>query len=382
MKGREAHFPAALYTAYDTPVHITSAHDHFYHSSDHDEPYLDLYNNVSHVGHSNPEVLAAVKTAYETVNINTRYLHDSLTTYAEHLSTHLPSTRKWRMIFTNSGSEANDLALQMALQYIATRFTRTRLAALEGSYHGTTWLCQQVSHLTSRASLNGTSVNGIVDFVPRTDDVEPVDLSTVGAMIVETIQGVGGNFDLTQKFLRHVRAEVPFLICDEVQTGFGRTGKTFWAFEKAGIVPDVITCGKPIANGYPMGAVIFRADWEPYLPSTYFNTFGGSSAACAAAEAVLHVVEKREVVRTVGELGDWLKEQLVQLPQVHLVTGEGLFLGIQVGDRAHEVVERLKNEFRMLVGLGFKNTIRVKPPTTVTREDLARFVQALQTCLT
>lgn len=374
QQDRERLFPKCLYTSYQTPVHVAHGKDHFYHCPDADHPLLDLYNNVCHIGHSNERVHAAVSEAYQTLNINTRYLNEALTEYASHLSTYLPSTKKYKIVFTNSGSEANDLALQIAMTY--AKMVGKRIAALEGSYHGTTWLCQEASHLTPTGRVSG--VSSCIDFVSRTEDDS---YSTqYASIIVESIQGVGGNFDLSTRFLRNLRSEVKLMICDEVQTGFGRSGRTFWAFEKAGIVPDIITCGKPIANGYPMGACILASEWEPYLPLHYFNTFGGGTAACRVAEAVLKEIEEKEVVRKVGELGDYLKAQLATVDSVEQVTGDGLFLGISFhSDRnGKEIVERLKDEFGILVGIGWGDVVRVKPPTTVERCDLDQLVEALK----
>lgn len=379
MSARVELFPQSLYTAYKSPIEVVEAHEHFYKVQDMKMPFLDLYNNVSHVGHSNPEVLLAVNDAYSTLNINTRYLQNSLTDYAMHLYKYVPQGSRYKLIFTNSGSESNDLALQIALNRFGGGVENlNRIGAFEGSYHGTTWLCSEVSHLTCTGEEKSTNT-GVVKFISRQRTNNTNDTK---CMIVECIQGVGGNFDIDIEYLKEIRAKTELLICDEVQTGFGRTGKTFWAFEKAEIIPDIITCGKPIANGYPMGACIIREELEKYLPSTYFNTFGGSTAACMVADAVLKIIEKRDLVKEVGVIGDWFRQEVDQLKTkgyIQQITGNGLFVGILLTESydAKTVIERLKDEFQILVGIGWHNTIRIKPPTTVTCHDLGRFVYAL-----
>lgn len=380
MSTRSRYFPKCLYTAFQSPLLLERALQHFYYEPGSERPLLDLYNNVCHIGHSHPRVQEVVADAYATLNINTRYVDDALTMYASHLSSHLPTVTEsqieWRMLFTNSGSEANDLALQIAMRYTGGL---ERICAVEGSYHGTTWLCDQMSDLTSTGVKKGRSSS---IFLPR---VECPLNETIDSLIVECIQGVGGNVDLSAPYLRTLRAHTDLMICDEVQTGFGRSGDTFFAFEKADILPDIITCGKPMANGYPMGACIFRKEWEQYLPPTYFNTFGGSSAACRAADAVLTTIENEDVVKKVGDRGRFLRNKLLALSNVEDVTGHGLFLGIHLSppfrDEARSIVERLKNDFRIVVGLGYANTIRVKPPTTVTEADLTYFVESLSRLL-
>jgi 4-aminobutyrate aminotransferase-like enzyme len=392
LSKRKEFFPASLYASFKNPLIVERGKDHFYTSPDYSTPVLDLYNNVSHIGHSHPAVMEAVLQAYSEININTRYLHPSLTSYAEQLGKYFPPQKKYKVLFTNSGSEANDLALQIAWS-ACMHYGRPHIGSLEGSYHGTSWLCDQASHLTSTGipKSDSTSDDGsnppidLIKFLPFDPNESKTNsqscFETMGAVIVEPIQGVAGNRTVDHDWLKQIRVNSPILICDEVQTGFGRSGKTFFAFEKAEILPDIITCGKPMANGYPMGACIMSEDVLKFLPRTYFNTFGGSSASCMVASAVLKEIEKQGIVMKCQELGEFLKSELASIEMVDRVTGDGLFIGVRLmpslSSRSRQIVETLKNR-GIVVGIGFHDTIRIKPPTTVEKDDLRFFAGVLR----
>jgi 4-aminobutyrate aminotransferase-like enzyme len=365
-------FPKCLYHSFKNPILIKSGKLHYYYT-DTNKQYIDLYNNVSHIGHSNLEVLEAVKNAYSSININTRYLNNSLTDYAEHLQKYIP--KGYKIIFTNSGSESNDLALQIGINYLKTH--NGFIGSLERSYHGTTWLCNQVSHIDSKGYIvDKNNFLNIKFYSPE----KKHDLDNTNVFILETIQGVGGNYDVPYEVIQHIRNNTQVLISDEVQTGFGRSGGTFFAFEKAGIIPDIITCGKPIANGYPMGACIFKQELEKYLPNTYFNTFGGNTVACSVAKVVLEQIETKNYINHAEEMGNYLKEILLEVKNINKITGAGLFIGIQFEDNINvpELVEKLKDEKGYIVGIGYNNTLRIKPPLTVDKKTLFDFVEVLK----
>lgn len=378
VEQRGLYFPKCLYYSFQTPLFVTRAQDHFYYGPD-GVKYVDLYNNVCHIGHSDPHVLRAVTESYSTININTRYLTPALTNYAEHLQAYLP--KGFKILFTNSGSEANDLALQIALAALAQNSKYT-IGAFEKSYHGTTFLCQQASHLTPTGVIQPQTRRINLQFFPPEQDENLLrNMPDVKAFILESVQGVGGNVEISTAWMQAIRRQVDVMICDEVQTGFGRSGGTFWAFEKANIIPDIITCGKPIANGYPMGACIFHEKMEQYLPPFYFNTFGGNSAACTVAKVVLEQIEAKGIVRHAAEMGVFLKDQLAVMlgDKVEKITGMGLFIGVvfRKGVNVKEIVEKLK-EHKMIVGIGYNDILRIKPPMTVDRETLKLFVDTLR----
>lgn len=297
-------------------------------------PLLDLSNNVSHVRqHLKP------------------------------LRNHVIQGAQYKVIYTNSGSESNDLALQIALNRMGGGIENLcHIGALEGSYHGSTWLCNQVSYLTSLGE-NKSMKTGGVKFISRQQPSE--NTKDTKCMIVECIQGIGGNFDIDTELLKELREKTDLMICDEVHTGFGRTGQTFWAFEKAGIVPDVITCG------YPCGGIcIIREELEKYLPTPYLiNTFGDFTSMSNIMEFEM--------------IGDWFQHEIDILKTkeyVDKITGNGLFVGIHLGAKydVDTVVKRLKDEFQILASIGWQNTIRIQPPNSVTCFDLRRFLHALE----
>lgn len=376
IKERNEYFPKCLYHSFKQPLKVSYADSNFYYTEDPNNVYIDLYNNVCHIGHSNPNVLEAVKNAYSTLNINTRYLTTSLTNYAKKLQKYIPDG--YKIIFTNSGSESNDLALQMGINYYIN--TTPLIGAFERSYHGTTWLCDQVSHIDSRGNISKATKSSMVKFFTPE---KKQNLEEVKVFILETIQGVGGNYDVPHEVIRHIRENTEIMICDEVQTGFGRSGGTFWAFEKANVLPDIITCGKPIANGYPMGACIFRADLEQYLPPTYFNTFGGNNVACDIAKVVLEQIEEHNYIKHSRDVGEYLKGLLKKIPEIETITGAGLYLGIKFNKTidVKEIVEKLKDEEHTIVGIGYNSIMRIKPPMTVSKKTMDDFVQSLKKVL-
>lgn len=374
---RNQFFPLSLYHSFESPFVVEKASNFYYYSPENKEPYIDLYNNVCHIGHSNERVLEAVKKAYSTINIHTRYFQENLTKYVKHLQKYLPDG--YKILFTNSGSESNDLALQIALRH-SNPHKRFQIGSFKRSYHGTTWLCSQISHLTPTGVIDDYEKDiDVTFFDPEESEKELDEYPEIKSFILETFQGVGGNQEISNKWLQKIREKVQIMICDEVQTGFGRTGNTFWAFQKANILPDIITCGKPIANGYPMGACIFRKELEQYIPRTYFNTFGGNSVACQVAKVVLEELEEKKLQENSKELGEYLKNELLDYKDdIVRVTGSGLYLGVHFNEKINvkEIVERLKDH-RFIVGIGYNNILRIKPPMTITKEAIDKFVQTV-----
>jgi 4-aminobutyrate aminotransferase-like enzyme len=372
LQKREKYFPKCLYHSFNEPFYVETAKEQYYNND-----VLDLYNNVCHIGHSNEKVLNTILNEYSTVNIHTRYINKNLVEYAENLSKYIP--KGYKMLFVNSGSEANDLALQIAMNYS----NKNKIASMEYSYHGTTYLCNKVSHITSKGDIKNNLPEQIV-FLKRTEnnikETLKEKLKDCSCFILETIQGVGGNYNLSkilvEKIFNYCRENDILTICDEVQTGFGRTGKTFWSYENYGVFPDIITCGKSIANGYPMGTVIFREKYEIYIDKTYFNTFGGNSVACKIATVVLEEIEEKNLLKNSKELGDYLYENLVFMNGVKNVYGSGLFIGVQLEEKydTKDIVENLKKN-KIIVGIGANNIIRIKPPMIVNKNDIDMFLE-------
>ena len=382
------------------------------------QPYLDCVNNVAHVGHSHPRVVRAGQEQMAVLNTNTRYLHDSLTEYARRLAATLPDPLGV-CFFVCTGSEANELALRMA----RTHTGRQGMVVLEGGYHGNT------SSLVQLSSYKFDGPGGVgpppwVACVPMPDGYRGRHRSSdpecgtryaeeVGravealrgrpaGFLFESILSCGGQIPLPEGFLRgafeRVRAAGGVCIADEVQVGFGRAGSSFWAFEEHGVVPDIVTLGKPIGNGHPLAAVVTTPEIADSFNNgmEYFNTFGGNPVSCRIGLAVLDVIEEeglREHARRVGErLLAGLKGLVERHPIVGDARGTGLFQGIElVTDResldpaprhATYLVERMRARGILLSTDGpLHNVVKIKPPLVFDEADADRLVETLDEVL-
>jgi len=383
--------------------------------------YLDVYNNVPLVGHSHPRVIRAVQEQIGLLNTNTRYLHDRIVEYAARLTRFLPEPLRV-CYFVNSGSEANELALRLA----RTATSREDVVVLEHSYHGHTSTLVDVSPYKF-AGPGGGGRKPWVHVAPLpdayrgphrrsdpeagrryADEVGPLldRLSAEGrglaAFLAESMPSTAGQIVFPPGYLseayRRVRAAGGLCIADEVQTGFGRMGTHFWGFETQGVVPDVLVLGKPIGNGFPLGAVITTREIAAAFDNgmEFFSTFGGNPVACAAGLAVLDVLEDEGLPARAHRVGEHLLGALRSLqerrPLIGDVRGSGLFLGVElVRDRAtlepaaHEaayVVDRLR-ELGVLTGTDgpFHNVLKLRPPLVFSEDDADLFVQRLEEVL-
>lgn len=383
--------------------------------------YLDAYNNVPLVGHSHPRVVRAAQEQLGLLNTNTRYLHDTILRYAERLTRLLPEPLRV-CYFVTSGSEANELALRLA----RARTGREDVIVLEHAYHGHT------THLVdvSPYKFDGPGGRGRKEWVHvaplpdtyrglyRRDDAQagPKYARHVGALaerlqaegrglaafLAETLPSVAGQIVLPPGYLaeayRHVRAAGGLCIADEVQTGFGRLGTNFWGFEGHGVVPDVVVLGKPIGNGFPLGAVVTTREIADAFDNgmEFFSTFGGNPVSCAAGLAVLDVVEEERLQARALRVGGHLLGGLHALSQRHPligdVRGSGLFLGVElVCDRASlepapeeatYVVNRLR-ERGVLTGTDgpHHNVLKLRPPLVFSDEDAGLLLATLDEVL-
>ena len=383
--------------------------------------YLDAYNNVPLVGHSHPRVVRAAQEQLSLLNTNTRYLHDTILRYAERLTRLLPEPLRV-CYFVTSGSEANELALRLA----RARTGREDVIVLEHAYHGHTTTLVDVSPY----KFDGPGGRGRKEWVHvaplpdtyrgpyRRDDPQagPKYARHVGALaerlqaegrglaafLAETLPSVAGQIVLPPGYLaeayRHVRAAGGLCIADEVQTGFGRLGTHFWGFEGQGVVPDVVVLGKPIGNGFPLGAVVTTREIADAFDNgmEFFSTFGGNPVSCAAGLAVLDVVEEERLQERALRVGGRLLEGLQGLSQRHPLVGDvrgsGLFLGVElVRDRASlepapeeatYVVNRLR-ERGVLTGTDgpHHNVLKLRPPLVFSDEDAGLLLATLDEVL-
>ena len=371
--------------------------------------YLDAYNNVPHVGHSHPRVVRAATEQMLVLNTNTRYLHDKLAMYAERLAATLPSPLEV-CYFVNSGSEANELALRLARAH-----TRRRdVVVLDAAYHGNTNTLVDISPY----KFNGPGGEGAPPWVhvlplPDTyrgqykrDDPRAGEkyaefaryVDNPGAFIAESAPSVGGQIILPERYLASVYAIVRgaggVCIADEVQTAYGRMGTHFYAFEAQRVVPDIVVLGKPIGNGYPLGAVVTTREIAASFDNgmEFFSTFGGSTVSCAVGLEVLAVVEEEQLKQHAKAAGDVLVDRLQALlwdhPFVGDIRGSGLFIGVELVksretlDPASAEAADVSNQMRergILLGTDgpFANVIKIRPPMPFTAEDAEHLATTL-----
>ncbi|MBB3525669.1 aspartate aminotransferase family protein [Rhizobium redzepovicii] len=387
---------------YDDPVHLVRGEGVWLWDAD-GRRYLDCYNNVPHVGHCHPRVVEAITRQASTLNTHTRYLHEGILDYVERLTATFDSSLD-AAILTCTGSEANDVALRMAQAVTG----RTGVIATNHTYHGNT---AAVSQLSTRMPPVG-GFGGHVRHVPAPDSYRPLGGEAFAAafaaaveaaiaslqesphgfsaLIIDPFFANEGFPDLPRGFLDKAVAAVRkaggLVITDEVQPGFGRTGSDMWGHQRAGIVPDIVTLGKPMANGHPVGGVVANADVLNAFRKAfrYFNTFGGNPVSCAAAMAVLDVIEDEKLVENARDVGEYTRDAFKSLAQKHTIIGDvrgsGLFMGMEfVADRATKepaVAEasRIVNEMRergVLMGkIGIHQcATKIRPPMPFSREN-------------
>jgi 4-aminobutyrate aminotransferase-like enzyme len=379
-----------LSVAYREPLHIVRGYKQYLYD-DEGRQYIDAYNNVAHVGHCHPKVVEAGQRQMEVLNTNTRYLSELILEYSEKITATLPESLSV-CYFLNSGSEANELAIRLARAHTKAR----EMIVLEHAYHGNTTTLIDISPYkhdrvggegappwVHKAKLPATP-NDAQDVI---DIVEKLEAPLCG-FIAETMPSVAGQIVLPDGYLNKVydavRGAGGVCIADEVQTGFGRTGTHFYAFEKYGVVPDIVVLGKPIGNGHPIGAVITtRAIADSFDNGMeFFSTFGGNNVSCAIGLKVLEVVHEENLQTHALRVGDHLLAGLHELHPRHEVIrdvrGSGFFLGVELVHEASDVVNQMR-EHGILMGTEgpLHNVIKIRPPMPFSLEDADRVVETL-----
>ena len=420
LEQRGKHLSKALSLSYRKPLHIVRGHGMFLYDQ-FSQRYLDMVNNVSHVGHCHPAVIDAAYKQLSLLNTNTRYLHENILNYAEKLTGTLPKGLDV-CFFVNSGSEANDLALRLARNYNNRKDT----LVLEGGYHGNlTSLIEISSYKHDGPGGNGAPAHVHTLDLPdgyrgafRSTDpeysekylqhaqllIEKLSKTSrpIGALITEPILSCGGQILLPPNYLKKlyqlVRATGGLCIADEVQIGFGRIGTHFWGFSSEGVVPDIVTMGKPIGNGYPMGAVVTTSAIAQAFETgmEYFNTFGGNPVSCAIGASVLEIMEKQQLQSNADEIGTYLLKELNELQAEHPILGDvrgkGLFLGLELvtnrelltpaTSETANLVNRMMEEGVLLSTDGLhQNVIKIKPPLILSHNDSSYFLEKLDNVL-
>ncbi len=414
LKRRQKHLSSILSVSYMKPIPMSgSAFQYMYDQEG--NTFLDAYNNIPHVGHCHPKVVAAAQKQMSVLNTNTRYLYDLLPEYAEKLLSKFPKSLN-KVFFVNSGSAASDLAIRMAKAHTK----KEKICVVEHGYHGNT----QISIDISDYKFNSAKGQGQKDYIIKTklpdtfrgaytgsgagahyaDDLKSLiakNTEQIAAFIAEPIVGCGGQIPLAPDYLKKVypmiREQGGICISDEVQTGFGRLGDHFWGFEMHGVIPDMVILGKPMGNGHPIGAVVttdeIAASFEKGVE--FFSSFGGNPVSCAVGLSVLEVIAEEGLQQNAKAVGDYYKEMLTALQKKHKtigdVRGSGLFLGIDIvhagtTNTHHKLAQYLKNGLRqrhILISTDGPDdsVLKTKPPLCFTKTDAEQVVEALDKLL-
>ncbi|MGX9571063.1 aminotransferase class III-fold pyridoxal phosphate-dependent enzyme [Mesorhizobium sp. f-mel] len=412
---REAHL-GPIWHFYSKPLHITRARGAWMYAAD-GTPYLDVYNNVPQIGHCHPHVAKAIWRQASALNTNTRYMCDVAVEYAARLTADLPNHLD-TCIFVNSGSEANDLAMQIAMSL--SRHDGGLI--IDQAYHGCTELTTALSNESWRHLPPPEHPNRIETLMapdmysgPYANDAQAAEKYAAdadraiaalrerghrpAAFMVDTALCSSGVLRAPENYFNlvaeKVRSAGGFVIADEVQAGCGRMG-TFWGFRANGLNDeniDFITMGKPVGNGHPLGVVILgSALMKQFLNGTFpllFSTFGGNTVACAAGMAVLDVIEREKLIGRSAETGEYLRQELRRLAERHKIIGDirgrGMMTGVElVTDRltkepAIQQTDRLIEDMlgrNILIGKATPNTLKLRPPLIWSRNEVDIFVSA------
>ena len=398
--------------SYDNPIAFErSAFQYMFDNEG--KTYLDAYNNIPIVGHAHPKINDAITRQIKKLNTNTRYLHDNLYRYAKKLLDKFPKILN-KIYFVNSGSEASDLAIKMALNHSKNK----RIMVVENGYHGHTQTGTDISHY-KYGNIKGQGLKDHITHVPMPDLYRSIydkneknigrkyaidatsNVKNIAAFISEPILGCGGQVPLPKNYLKilykKVRENKGVCISDEVQTGFGRLGKYFWGFEMHDVIPDIIILGKPMGNGHPIGAVVTTAKIANSFEKgvEFFSSFGGNPVSCAVGLSVLNIIEEEGLQDNAKIVGNYYKNKLNSLKDKYKVIGDvrgqGLFLGIEIIHKNDKkpnakLAKYIKNKLRdnhILVGTDgpYNNVIKTKPPICFEKVDAKTVVDSIDMIL-
>ncbi|MBR2351365.1 MAG: aminotransferase class III-fold pyridoxal phosphate-dependent enzyme [Alistipes sp.] len=338
--------------------------------------YLDLYGGhaVISIGHAHPRYVEAVAQQVAKLGFYSNSVQNSLqTALAERLG-RVSGYADYSLFLCNSGAEANENAIKLASFHTGKR----KLLAFGKAFHGRT--SGAVAATDNPKIVAPFNCTANVEFVPLNDIAAVRERLATGefcAVIIEGIQGVAGIHPPTDEFLRQLRAVTAesgvVLIADEIQSGYGRSGD-FFAHQHSGIKADIVTVAKGIANGFPMGGVLIAPHFEA-KPGMLGTTFGGNHLACAAAIAVLDVIESEHLVDNAREMGDYLISELQKIEKIREVRGRGLMVGIEIDGSAAELRRRLLFERKIFTGGAGASTVRLLPALTIGRADIDIFLK-------
>ena len=415
LERRSRSLGSAYRLFYEQPVHIVRGEGVWLYDADGNR-YLDMYNNVPHVGHCHPHVVDAMARQIATLNTHTRYLHDNVLDYAERLTSKFPGELDTAM-FNCTGSEANELALRVARSCTGG----TGIIVTDFAYHGNTKAIYEIS----TEDIPADQVPDHVVTIPNPDvyrgayrgedaalryaDSVHEALALLdsrgirpAALVIDTILSSGGVVATPPGYLSRmadiVRSAGALFIADEVQPGFGRTGTNFWGYQVDDFVPDIVTMGKPMGNGHPLAATVTRRELiERFSADAHnFNTFGGNPVSCAAGLAVLDVIENEGLQASALSVGRYLTEGLSRLAEMHEcigdIRGDGLFIAVEVvsdfekrtpdATQAKALVEGLRQRGVLIGRIGVDgNVLKLRPPMVYNNENADLFLNILDETL-
>lgn len=405
------------YLFYDEPLHIVRGEGVWLYEAD-GRQYLDVYNNVPHVGHCHPHVVDAITKQINTLNVHTRYLHEYILDYAARLTATFDESLDV-VTFTCTGSESNELALRIARKHTG----KIGIICTNCAYHGNTAAVWELASVIQDEVKNTPNVRAVpfpdsyrsvfekkgealgeayAVEVKKAIELFNADGIGLAGIIVCPIFSGEGLPDVPQGYMEkavsHVHDAGGLFISDEVQAGFGRTGKNMWGHQLYDVTPDIITLGKPMGNGHPIAGVITRADLlnEFTQGLFYFNTFGGNPVSCAAGMAVLDVIENENLLENAVCVGDYVRTGCIKLQAKHEligdVRGHGLFFGVElVSDKEQKIpaiaeTKQLVNEMRrrgvLISSIGpYGNVLKMRPPMIFSEENADQLLSTLDDVL-
>ena len=409
---RKKYLPRNLKLSYNSPIYIVRGFNQYLYSNK-GKKYLDTVNNIAHVGHQNINVLKAAKDQIGVLNTNTRYLHDEIISLSKNLASKFPKKLS-KIYLVNSGSEANELAIRIS----NVNRNCENFIVMQGGYHGNTNKTIEVSNYKYNSKGGSGKASNVFE-IPMPDEfrgkyrgkgagkkyfIEFEKIISkakkankkISAMIVEPIISCGGQIELPEKFLKKCKKilnrENILLIVDEVQTGFGRVGEKFWGFQLHDVIPDIVTLGKPMGNGHPIGAVVCTAEISKKFDNglEFFSSFGGNPVSCRIANEVIREIDSRNLQKNALKTGKFLVSELKKLAKKYSiignVRGRGLFIGLELVDqnlipemdKAIYLVNRMKELGVLMSNDGLdKNVIKIKPPIIFSIDDSKRLIMLL-----
>ncbi|XP_065653166.1 ethanolamine-phosphate phospho-lyase-like [Hydra vulgaris] len=406
----------------DKPLYIARGKGQYLYDEN-DVQYLDLMNNVAHVGHCHPKVVASGSHQMSILSTNCRFLHEDIVKVASKLTEKLPEKLKV-CFFTNSGTESNDLAMRLAETYTKHK----DVVVIDDAYHGHSVSLIDISpykfkllgfqkdyvHVVPRPDVydgmfKGDHNDPLIGEMYADEAIKVMDNAVkngrkIGMFIAESLLSCGGQTILPNGYLKKIYKHVHDLggvcVADEVQVGLGRLGKEgYWGFERQGVVPDIVTIGKPLGNGHPVSCVVTTNEIAEAFERTkvpYFSTFGGNPVSMSIALSVLNVIEEENLIENAEKVGNFLREELkllqLKFPIIGDVRGIGLFAGIvltknrETREPATEIAKKVcyrMRDHRILIsrdGPG-ENVLKIKPPMVITIEDMRCFLNVLEIIL-